>query len=110
VPGVVELGCDPEVLSLNARVLDALADFGLVLVGESAARGSVHTEVSRLRRGNVRVNVAVAGFDGGRDCRPDLARRALPCSQANGGNLVSAVEGVRLLGVCDLSHCERMLW
>lgn len=44
VPGVIQLSRDPEVLTLDAGIFDALADFGLVFIGKGAAATSVCTE------------------------------------------------------------------
>ena len=54
VPWVVELGCDPDLLTGDTRVLDTLADLGLIAVCESS------------------VNVAVSGKESGLDGLADL--------------------------------------
>ena len=38
VPGIMELGGDPDVAARNARILDSLADFGFIGVRKSAKR------------------------------------------------------------------------
>jgi hypothetical protein len=62
VPCVVELGGDPDLLTWDTGVLDALTDFILVAVGESS------------------VDVAVAGEESVADGVADLVRLALPSS------------------------------
>lgn len=72
---VVELGRQPDLLSRDARLLDALAHFLFVAV--------------RRRRVNVSVACLERCLDGG----SNLSGLGLPCSQADGGDLVSRVEG-----------------
>lgn len=56
MPRVVELGCDPDLLTWYTRVLDTLADLMLVAIGKSS------------------VNVSVAGKEGGLHSLADLVR------------------------------------
>ena len=56
MPRVVELSCDPDLLTWYTRVLDALADLVLVAVGKSS------------------VNVSVAGKKGSLHSLADLVR------------------------------------
>ena len=81
VPWVVELGRDPDILTGDARVLDALAHLFLVAV--------------RQRR----VDVAVSSLERGLDSLTHLARLGLPGSEADGGNLCARVE------LCVVSFC-----
>ena len=69
VPWVVKLGCHPDLISWDARVLDALADLVLVAVGEGS------------------VDVAVAGLEGSLDSLADLVGLGLPGAQTNSGHL-----------------------
>lgn len=78
VPGVVQLGGDPDLLTGNAGVLDTLADLVLVAVGEGS------------------VDVAVALQQGDLDGLADLIGLGLPSTQANGGDLVAGVESIGL--------------
>lgn len=75
VVDVEELGGQPDLVARHARVLDARADLGLVAVGGR------------------RVDVAVAGLEGGLDGGGDLVGLGLPGAEANGGDLVARVEG-----------------
>ena len=78
VPGVVELGGDPDLLAGNTGVLDTGTDLGLVAVGKSS------------------VNVTITLQQGVLDSHADLIGLGLPSSQANGRDLVTSVEGVSL--------------
>ena len=78
VPGVVQLGSDPDLVTGNAGVLDTLADLVLVTVGEGS------------------VDVAVALQQGILDGLADFIGLGLPSTQANGGDLVAGVESVGL--------------
>lgn len=78
VPGVVQLGGDPDLVAWHTRVLDAGADLGLVAVGQG------------------RVDVSVALEQGILDSLADLIGLGLPGAEANGGDLVTGVEGVGL--------------
>jgi hypothetical protein len=62
VPRIVQLGRDPDLLARHSRVLDALPDLALVAVRER------------------RVDVAVAGVEGGLDGVADGAGFGLPSS------------------------------
>ena len=73
---VVELGGQPDVGPGHARGPDAGADLGLVAVGGG------------------RVDVAVAGAEGGLDGGLDLVRAGAPGAEADDGHLVARVEGV----------------
>lgn len=75
MPGVVELGGQPDLLAGHARGLDALPDLLLIAVG----KGGVDVAVARAQ--------SVLNGDG------DLVGLALPCTQANGGDLSPGVEG-----------------
>lgn len=78
VPGVVQLGGDPDLVAGNAGVLDALADLMFVAIGESS------------------VDVAVALQQGVLDGLAHFIGLGLPGAQADGGDLVARVEGVGL--------------
>lgn len=78
VPGVVQLGGNPDLLAGDAGVLDALANLGLVAVGEGG------------------VDVPVALEQGVLDGLTDFVGLGLPGAQADGGDLVARVEGVGL--------------
>lgn len=81
VPRVVELGCDPDLLARDARVLDTLTNLLLVAVGKS------------------RIDMAVSSLECGLDSLTDLTRLRLPCSQTDGGDLCAGVELRNLLAV-----------
>ena len=74
VPSVVKLGCHPDVFARYARVLDALAHFGLIFVCEGG------------------IDVAITYLQCVFDRLVDFMWLALPCSKANGGDLVTSVE------------------
>lgn len=74
VPGVVELGGDPDVGAGHAGVADGGADLGLVAVGEGG------------------VDVAVAVGEGGEDGVVDLVGGRLPGAEADGGDFGTGVE------------------
>lgn len=76
VPRVVELGGDPDLLTRNAGVLDALTDLGLVAVCESS------------------VDVAVSSEERSLDGLTNLVGLGLPGAQANSGHL------------CTLEGCQ----
>lgn len=76
VPGVVQLGGEPDLVAGHAGVLDTGTDLGLVAVSQGS------------------VNVAVAGEKGVLDGLADLIGLGLPCSQTDGGDLGAGVEGV----------------
>lgn len=78
VPGVVQLGGEPDLLAGHAGVLDTRTDLGLVAVSQSS------------------VNVAVTGEKSVPHGHADLIRLGLPCSQTDGGDLSTGVEGVGL--------------
>ena len=71
VPGVVQLGRQPNVRASHAGRSDAVADLLLVAVGEG------------------RVDVAVARAQGCLDGALDLVGLGLPGAQADGGDLVA---------------------
>jgi len=78
VPGVIELSGEPDLLAGHARVLDTGTDLGLVAV----SKGSIDVTVA-LQQGILHSN-------------PNLIGLGLPGTKANGGNLVTGVEGVSL--------------
>lgn len=69
VPWVVKLGGDPDLLTGDARVLDALANLVLVAVGEGS------------------VDVAVASVKGGLDGNANLVGLGLPGTETNSWDL-----------------------
>lgn len=76
VPGVIELGGDPDLLTGDTGVLNTKTDLVLVAVGKSS------------------VNVTVASEESGLDGFADLVGLGLPCSKTDSGdfgtlNLVS---------------------
>lgn len=71
VPGVVQLGGDPDLLSGHTRLLDALTDLALVAVGKGG------------------IDVAVAGLERSLDGLLDLVGLGLPGSEADGRDLVT---------------------
>lgn len=88
---VVDLGGQEEGFSGDTGILDSVSDFGLVSVSLSAARGCQH----RLAKGipaDVRVNVLVAGQQGGLDGLSDLVGLGLPCAETDGGDFAPSVE------------------
>lgn len=78
VPGVVELGGDPDLLAGHARVADAITNLSLVAVGKGS------------------VDVTVALQKGVLDSLADLIGLRLPGAQTDGGDLVAGVESVGL--------------
>ena len=44
MPSIIELGCHPDVFARYARILDALAHFGLVLICE----GGIYVAITYL--------------------------------------------------------------
>lgn len=69
VPGVVELGGDPDLLTGNTRVLDTETDLVLVTVGKSS------------------VNVTVASEESSLDGLAHLVGLGLPGTETDGGDL-----------------------
>lgn len=78
VPGVVQLGGEPDLLAGHAGVLDTGTNLGLVAISQSS------------------INVAVTGEKGVSHGNADLIGLGLPCSQTDGGDLGTGVEGVGL--------------
>lgn len=78
VPGVVQLGGEPDLVAGDARVLDTGTNLGLVAVGEGG------------------IDVTVAGEKGIPHGHANLIGLGLPCAQTDGGDLVAGVEGVGL--------------
>lgn len=76
VPGVVQLGGEPDLVAGHTGVLDTGTNLGLVAVGQSS------------------VNVAVTGEKGVSHGNADLIGLGLPCSQTDGGDLGTGVKGV----------------
>ena len=82
VPRVIELGGNPDLRARDPGVADGGADFGFVAVGEG------------------RVDVAVAGFEGGEDGVVDFVGGGLPGAEADNGDLGARVEGRGAPWVC----------
>ena len=80
MPWVVEFGGQPDLGPGHARCLDAVTDLLLVSVGECG------------------VDVSVTCPEGCLDGVLDLVGLRLPCSEAQGGDLGTRVEGVGLAG------------
>lgn len=78
VPGVVQLGGDPDLVAGHTGVLNTGTNLGLVAVSQSS------------------VNVAVPGEKGVSHSNADLIRLGLPCSQTDSRDLVTGVKGVGL--------------
>lgn len=78
VPGVVELGGNPDLVAGHARIANAGTNFGFVAVGQGC------------------VNVTIALQQGVLDGHADFIGLGLPSSQADGGDLVASVEGISL--------------
>ena len=74
-PFFLELGSHPNLLAGDAGILDASADFLFVAICERC------------------VDVTVAFLESELDGFVDFVGRALPSSEANGGNLVASVKG-----------------
>lgn len=85
VPVVVQLGGEPDLLTGNARGLDALADFLLVAIG---IRG---------------VDVSVAGTQSSLDGLLDLTGLGLPGAETDSGHLGARVE---LVGLATVASCQ----
>lgn len=99
VPGVVELGGNPDLLTRNTGVTDTLTNLGLVAVCQSTITLSIHAPVyRRLSRYmcNSRVDVAVAPQQSVLDGLADLVGLGLPGTQTDGGDLVTRFESVGL--------------
>jgi len=75
MPGVVQLGSQPYLVPRNSGFLDSFADFGLIAIGKGG------------------INVAVAYLKSMLDSFSDDIGRALPGSEADGGDLIAGVEG-----------------
>jgi hypothetical protein len=69
VPGVVELGGDPDLLTGDTRVLDTETNLSLVAVGEGS------------------VNVTVTSEESGLDSFANLVGLGLPGTETDSGNL-----------------------
>lgn len=82
VPWVVELGGQPDVFAGHTRVLDALANLGLISICKSS------------------IDVAVARLQSMLDCSANFAGGGLPGAETDGGDLVPSVEGEGLPGTC----------
>jgi hypothetical protein len=92
VPGVVQLGGDPNLFTGNTGVDDPLANLGLVAICQGA--GTV-VRVSSGTRGNlddVRVNMAVASEEGVLDGYANFVGLGLPGAQADTRHLRASVQ------------------
>lgn len=78
VPRVIELSGDPDLVAGNTGIANARTNLGLVAIGQGC------------------VDVTVALQQGVLDRLADLIGLGLPGSQADGGDLVTGVEGVGL--------------
>ena len=89
VPWVIQLGGEPDLATRNARVDNALSDFGLISVrkrAEELVRGM------KVRAGYTRVDMSVAGLQSNFDSLTDLIGSGLPSSQANTGHASAAIK------------------
>lgn len=86
VPGVVELGGNPNLFTGNTRVLDSLADLMLVSVRQCG------------------INVSVALLQRHLDSLAHFVGLRLPGTEAHSGHLSPGVEGEGLLGPLILCH------
>lgn len=75
MPGIIELGSDPDLAPRDAGVLDSLADLFFIAVGQCG------------------INVAIPGLQRNFDSMRYLVRSALPCSKTDGWNLIAGVKG-----------------
>lgn len=98
VPGVVELGGDPDLLPGNARVTDTLSHFGLVAISQSTniVNGYLFMLPSITSCCDLRVDVAVAPQQSVLDSLTDLIGSRLPGTKTDGRDLVAGVKGVGL--------------
>lgn len=99
VPGVVELGGDPDLATRHTGVSDSGTNFGLVTIGKGT-RVSVSTDSVPVcvhhENGDLRVNVTVTLQKGVLDGLADLIGLGLPGTKTDSGNLVPGVESVDL--------------
>ena len=108
VPGVVELGGNPDLLTRNTRVTDTLTNLGLVAVCQSTITLSIHIpripSTFKIYMCNSRVDVAVATQESVLNGLADLIGLGLPGTQTNGRDFGARVEGVGLpiRGECPL--------
>ena len=102
VPGVVKLGGNPDLTARNTRLLDTLSNLGFVTIGKSTA--TYIGQCERFRKttkqlvagSNLRIDVTVALQESILDGLSDLVGLGLPGTKADGGDLVTGVEGVNL--------------
>lgn len=78
VPGIVQLSGDPDLVAGHARVANTRTDLGFVAVGQGS------------------IDVTVALQQGVLDGLTDFIGLGLPGSQADGGDLITGVEGIGL--------------
>ena len=75
MPGIVELGSDPDLAARDAGVLDSLADLFFIAIGQCG------------------IDVAISCLQRNLDNMRDFIGLALPCSQTDGWNLIASIEG-----------------
>lgn len=98
VPGVVELGGDPDFLTGDTRVFNSLSDLCFIAVCEGTA-GLIIRPVSEQaarevqQKATLRIDMAVSLQQRMLNGLADLVGLRLPCSQADSWNLGSGVEG-----------------
>ena len=81
MPGIIQLGRQPYLLSWNTGVFDALSDFMLVPIGEGG------------------VDVSVAFLQSYLDGVTNFVRFALPGAKADGWDLITRIEGEGFAGL-----------
>lgn len=94
---VIDLGGQEEGFTGHTSVLDTVSDFGFVSVSLGAGGDAgMSTRIAQSGRGrkdgNVRINVLVAGQQGGLDSLSDLVGLGLPCSETDSGDFTPSVE------------------
>ena len=75
MPGIVELGSDPDLAPGDAGVFDSLPNLLFVAIGQCG------------------INVAISGLQRNFDNVCDFIGLTLPCSQTDGWNLIAGIKG-----------------
>lgn len=95
VPGVVELGGNPDFLTGNARVTNTIANLGLIAVSQGTIPLSIFLSlaIQQPRICNSRVDVPVALQQSVLDSLADLIGSRLPGTKTNSRDLGPGAEG-----------------
>lgn len=93
VPGVIQLGGDPDLTARDARISDTIADLGFIAICKSTKGISVSIVEPGLARCDSRINMAIALQQSILNGLTDLIGSRLPGTKPNGRDLGPGVKG-----------------